>query len=151
MLPEVWKMVFDSYQKLGYLRPSLMIEDCVMDAFRNKFSGKLSDDVEARVKKFQKVKRASSEVAEIIFTSGAGRIYDNSKKDLDSQVKQGLMLREHADFLLKELKKKLIESNVASLIEFKRRKKVALKAAFLKKHGHKHGYVVTKDGKIGKA
>jgi len=150
MLPEVWKLVYENYEKLGYRRPTLLIEDCILYAFSNKFSNKLDKDTKARVKSFKKVGTIANEVKDIMFLANAGKIYKDTKRDLDEQVKAGILTREKADFELERLKKKLRESGSEIVTRHEhgdKEKREKRKRAVAKKYGYK----VSKSGKIKKA
>jgi hypothetical protein len=83
MLSEVWKLVYENYESLGYRRPNLLIEDCVLHAFSNRFANKLDKGTETRVKSFKKVVKIADEVKDILFLANAGKIINRAKRDLD--------------------------------------------------------------------
>jgi hypothetical protein len=144
---EVWKFVYDNYHRFGYKSHSLMIEDCVIDAINNKFHEEVSEEQLEHLKAYEKVGKQAEDVKPIIFMGKASKTYKDTEYDLKQNVKLGLMTEDQMGKSLERLRKKLRKSIQTTVKDQEKREleeRTKRKKAFLKKHGYK----VTKGGKI---
>jgi uncharacterized Ntn-hydrolase superfamily protein len=144
---EVWKFVYDNYHRFGYKSHSLMIEDCVIDAIKNKFHDEVSEEQLEHLKAYEKVGKIADNVKPLAFIGRASKTYKAAEKEYNVGVKLGFMTEEQREKSLKRLRKKLRKSVQTTIKDQEKREteeRAKRKKAFLKKRGYK----VTKGGKI---
>jgi hypothetical protein len=146
---EVWDFVYKNYRRLEYNTHSLMIEACVLYAIRNKFHEEISKEQLEHLKAYEKVGKHAEAIRPLSFVGNASKTLLRLRKQLGNNVNLGLMEREDADKIYKKARRELRESIKTTVKDQEFREleeRTKRKKAFLKKHGYK----VTKNGKLKK-
>jgi hypothetical protein len=143
----IWFVVGKKFIALGFNSRSSCVEDCILYAFRNKFHKEISEAELKHLKAYEEVGKQAEDVKPIMFMGRASDTLKKAEEKLKENVKLGLMTEEEKDKSLKRLRRKLRKSVQTTLKDQEIREaeeRTKRKKAFLKKHGYK----VTKGGKI---
>ena len=110
MSPKLWDFIYKRHEDLGFRKPSLLVEDCIIYALSQKFHRKLSKTELKRLRTYKEVGAYAEKVKRIIFIGKAGRSYEDAERDFQKAVNKGIITPEMKKRGLDRLRRTLSKS-----------------------------------------